>query len=125
MAETAVFAGSGAVLFKIGENYDTTAWTGPSGEIFRNFAAGQAEALINTLTRNNWSDVYATLNDDVKKLLEEAAACWTAVDFITYNMAGYTSRNEAEDMINILWAKFNYIIDVLKDQKAVTYVAGG
>jgi len=120
MAETAIFAGSGAVLFKIGENYDATGWT----EANRNFVAGQAEALINTITRTNYSDSYATLNVDVQKMLEEAAACWAAIDFISYNMAGYTSRVEAEDMINILWAKFNLITDILKDQKSVTYVSG-
>lgn len=120
MAETAVFCVSGALAIKIGENVDATGYT----EANRNIAAAQAESLINVMTRYNWSDNYSGLNADVKKILEEAAACWAAIDFIIYNTAGYTDRVEAEDLINVNWAKFNFLINVLKDQKAVTYTNG-
>lgn len=120
MADTSNFVVSGAVAIKCGAGVSATALT----EANRNIAAAQAEAFINTVTRNNWSDDYASLNADVKYLLEEAAACWIAIDMIGYDMSGYTTRYEAESMINILWAKFWRIIDVLKDQKAVTYING-
>jgi hypothetical protein len=120
MAETATFCLSGAIAIKAGANVDTGGYT----EANRNIAAYQAEGLINVLTRHNWTDAYSGLNQDVKAILEEAAACWAAIDFISYDMSGYTSRTEAELMINVNWAKFWKLIEILKDQKAVTYTVG-
>jgi len=120
MADTGIFCTSGALLLKVGENYDATGFTLPN----TNQAIAQAESVINAVCRYNFSDSYAGLNIDVKKLLEEAAACWASIDFISFNMAGYTSRVEAEDMISILWAKFWKIIEILRDQKVVTFING-
>jgi len=82
------------------------------------------ESFINTATRTNYSDSYASLNADVKRILSEAASNLVAIYGISYDMSGYTSRIEAEDMINILWSRFNQCIAMLMDQKSVTYING-
>jgi hypothetical protein len=120
MAHTGIFATKVDIDTKVGELVDTTGYT----ETAINLACLRAESVINCISRKNWSDLYATLNADVKYILTEASSCWVAIDFISYNMAGYTSRIEAEDMINVLWAKFNKCVQLLQDQRVVTFVAG-
>jgi hypothetical protein len=39
-------------------------------------------------------------------------------------MAGYSSRIEAEDMINLQWAKFNKLLAMLQGQDKVSWMAG-
>lgn len=117
---TGIFAAKADIDTKVGELVDATGYT----EAAINLACLRAEGVINAVTRKNWSDAFATLNADVKGILTEAEACFAAMDFIAYNMVGYTSRLEAEDMINVLWAKFEYCIAVLKDIKTQTFMLG-
>lgn len=120
MAHTGIFATKAEIDVKVGENVDATGYT----EANINASCLQAEAYINVACRYNFSDNYAGLNADVQGILSEAAACWVAVDFISYNMAGYTSRIEAEDMINLQWAKFNRCISLLMGKKHETFMKG-
>lgn len=118
MAHEGIFATKAEIDVKVGENVATAGYT----ETNINNACLQSESYINALTRYNFSDDFAGMNADVKHILSEASACWVAIDFISYNMAVYTSRIEAEDMINILWAKFNRCLVLLMDQKVVTFM---
>ena len=120
MAHTGIFCTKIEIDVKVGENVDATGYT----EANINNSCAQAESFINVQCHYNFSDSYASENADVKRLLSEAAACWVAVDYIAYNMAGYTSRIEAEDMINLQWAKFNKCIALLKEQSNVNYLKG-
>ena len=97
MAHTGIFATSDEILVKAGENYDTSIT-----EARINALCTQVESLINCICRYNYSDNYAGLNADVKGLLSEVASDLVAIYIISFNMSGYTSRTEAEDMINIL-----------------------
>ncbi len=63
----------------------------------------RAESIINCLTRKNWSDIFtAGLNIDVKQILSDFCSSFVAIEAITYDMSGYTSRGEAESMITVL-----------------------
>ena len=126
---TTTFCVSGMVLAKAGENVDATLATVSNttkvgDDYFIDIWITEAESYINVLTRNNYTDSYATLNVDTKKILQEASSNLAAIYAIQWNMAGYTSRIEAEDMINILWARFKQCIKLLEDQKAVTFLNG-
>ena len=77
----------------------------------------QAESVINVATRFNWSDAYAGLNADVKGILKEAASNLAAIYVISYDMSGFTSRIEAEDMINVLRDGFLRNLSLLRDVK--------
>lgn len=118
MAHTGIFATKAEIDLKVGENVDATGYT----EANINAACKQSESFINSICRYNFSDAFTSLNTDIKYILSEASACWVAMDFIAYNMSGYTSIIEAEDMINILWAKFWKMIEILQDQKTITYM---
>jgi len=84
----------------------------------------RAESEINCICRFNFSDVYATLNVDVKHLLGEFCSSFVAIEAISYDMSGYTSRVEAEDMINVLRDGMLRAMSILRDQKMVTFING-
>lgn len=118
MAHTGIFATAAECASKAGENVDSTGWV----EANINQWCAEAESFINCVCRYNFSDTYASLNADVKKILTEAASNLTAIYGIKYNMAGFTTIGEAENMINILWARFQQCMEVLKDQNVVKFM---
>lgn len=120
MSHTGIFATAAECASKAGENVDDTGWT----EANINQWCSEAESFINILCDNNFSDTYATTNADVKKILTEACSNLVGIYGIIFNMFGYTSRIEAEDMINVLWARFTQCIEVLKDPSSVTFMKG-
>jgi len=118
MAYTGIFATEAELDAKAGENVDSTGWT----EANKNAWISQAESYINCTARNNFSDNYSGLDADVKRILSEAASNLTAIYGIQFNMAGYSSRIEAEDMINLLFARFIQCIDVLTDDRTQKFM---
>lgn len=119
MAHTGIFATSDEILVKAGENYDTSIT-----EARINALCLQAESEINCASRYNWSDAYAGLNADVKGVLSMAESNLVAMYIVSYNMAGYTSRTEAEDIINVLRDGYLRAIAILKDIKVQTFIVG-
>ena len=90
------FIVSGAAVAKAGANVSSditdAQWT--------TWISG-AENFINVHSRYNWSDDYSTLNDDVKNVLADVASSLVAINAITYDMSGYTSRSEAQTMLDV------------------------
>ena len=72
------------------------------------------EAFLCVLVKYDIVTNWASLNAIYKLIFSEYACRMIAIEGIKYNMAGYTSRIEAEDMINIHWARCKQIIEVLK-----------
>ena len=122
MAHTGIFATSNECITKAGKNYASGAGEIEEAEI--NEFCAQVESLINCITRYNWSDAYAGLNADVKGLLAEVASNLVAIYMIQYDMSGYTSRVEAEDMINILRDGALRGLALLRDQKVKAFISG-
>ncbi len=91
MTHTGIFATAAECISKAGENVDITGWV----EANINQWCAEAESFINCLSRYNWSDGYAGLNVDVKKILTEAESNLVAMYGISYNMSGFTTRIEA------------------------------
>ncbi len=119
MAHTGIFATSDEILVRAGENYDTSVTESRINDL-----AAQSESEINAVTRYNWSDAYSTLNADVKRLLSVASACHCAIAIIAFNMAGYTSRTEAEDLINVNRDTYLRIASMLRDKKTRDFLLG-
>lgn len=117
-----VMTTSGAVMVKAGANATQTMVGGIDNGLERIISG--AECFLNVLTRTNYTDTFPVLNTDVKYLLDEAVSNLSAIYVITYDMSGFTSRIEAEDMINVLWARFQMIIDLIRDQKSVDFING-
>ena len=82
------------------------------------------EAGINARTRYNWSDAYSALNADVKYLLMQTAAAKCAMVVIMNDMSGFSSRVEAETMLDFLRDIYELNIKALEDLKVRDFVVG-
>lgn len=111
MADTGIFATTAEVQYKVGANANTTA----NAETYINSFMTQAESYINVITNYNWSDVYSSLNVDVKGILKEAASNIAATYVINYDLTGFFSESEAQLRINYLWARAEKCIQFLKE----------
>jgi len=120
MADTGIFATTAEVQRKTGAGASATS----NVEAYINDYMTQVESFINTVTRYNWSDNYSTLNADVKGILKEVASNLAAIYVIIYDMSGYTSRVEAEDMINVLRDAALRGLALLRDKKTQDFMTG-
>ena len=88
----------------------------------------QAESIINVLCRKVFAStiaLFAALPASTRYILTAATTDLAAIWAIEYDMSGFTSRVEAEDMINILRDDFLRNLSVLRDSKAQDFLAKG
>lgn len=117
MADTGIFATTAEIGYKAGAGKSTVS----SAEAYTNSFIAQAESFINVRTLYNWSDRYAGLNADVKGVLKEAGSSLAAIYVINYDMSGFTSRQEALVMVNILWARVEECLKILEREANRTF----
>jgi len=118
MAHTGVFATKAEIDIKVGEQVDATGYT----EANINLACKQSEAFACVFLKYDFVTNWATVKAVEKILLSEFSACWVALDFIAYNMSGYGSRIEAENLINVHSQKINKILNLLSERASVDFV---
>lgn len=109
MAFTGTIVTEAEMQFFAGENVDATG----DVEANHNFLAGYAEAYLSSLVKYDIVTNWGTLNATYKILFSEYAARLSAMALITFNMAGYTSRIEAEDMLSVHNSRLNKIQKLL------------
>lgn len=119
MAWTGTLCSEDEVDSKAGENVSASVT-----QDMKNDWIKQIESFVNCSCRFNFTDAYASLEDEVKRILSEVTSCVVAAYAISYDMSGYTSRIEAENMINFLMFRYRQGMEILKDQKTVTYIKG-
>ena len=108
---------SGAALLKAGANVSTAFIEADYTQLIN-----QAESLINVDTRFNWTDVYSTLDVDLKYILEDVCSSLAAMSLINYDTSGYTTRGEALTMLDVLDDKANKGLKILQDIKAQDFI---
>lgn len=118
MADTGIFATTAEIGYKAGANKSPVS----SAEAYTNSFIAQAESYINARTLYNWSDAYGTLNADVKGILKDAGSSLAAIYVINYDMSGFTSRQEALIMVNLLWARVDECCKILEKEANRTFV---
>lgn len=118
MAYTGTIVTVEEMQFYAGENVDTT------GDIEdnHNTLAKQAEAYLSNLVKydivTNWNEL-STL---YRPLFTEWAARFGAIGLIAFNMGGYTSRIEAEDLINIHIFRMQQIEKILEEASIKSFL---
>ncbi len=80
-----------------------------------NLWADDAEGDINARTRRDW--VTNPPNAATSGILSIIQAKMVAMDIINYNMGGYTSRAEAQTMLNVLDNDIDKRINELRKQE--------
>lgn len=120
MADTGIFATTAEVERKAGAKASATS----KAEAYVNDYMTQVEAFINSTARFNFSDAYSGLNVDTKGTLKEISSNLAAIYVIQYDMSGFTSRVEAEDMINTLRDAALRGLSILRDKKVQDFING-
>ena len=118
MADDGIWTKNADIQAKAGTGANVTAKAVAATDVY----VLEVEALVNVLTRFNWSDVYATLNVDVRDILKEVTANICAIYVIQWDMSGFTSRIEAEDMVNILRDAALRGLSILRDKKNQDFI---
>jgi len=113
MAYTANIVTVAEMQFYAGENVDATGDVEANHIILQDHAEGYLSCLLKyELSIANWG----LLNSTIKEIITEWAARFAANALIKYNMSGYTTILEAEDMLNLNLYRMKQIEDLLKIQ---------
>jgi len=80
------------------------------------------EAFLCNLVKYDIVTNWASLNAIYKLMFSEYACRAIAIEAIKYDMSGYTSRSEAENMINILIYRMNEIQKLLNEASVLDFV---
>ena len=120
MADAGQFAKDADILLRVGTNASSTV----KAAGFFDTIIVDAEAIINASSRFDWKaeDTTSTLNSSVRGLLIDAGACLAAIEGVIFDMSTYTSRVEAEDIINVLRDRYLMIISILRDKKVQEFM---
>lgn len=122
MVEEGTLCGQTDVAKKAGANASATS----VAEDYTNVYILLAEAQLSASARYDWVTNYASVSAIGKEILRDAASSYAAVQVINYDMSGFTSRQEALVMLNILWAGFQKCIALLeKDNKYKEFILSG
>ena len=101
--------------FMAGENVDATGDVTANHQFLHDMAAGYLSALL----QDDVIAGYGNYKSVTKQILNEWAARFAGTQLIAFNMAGYTSRVEAENMINIHLFRMREIQKELKEGSAL------
>lgn len=106
---------SGSAIAKGGANANSTIIA--SGSTLAMWS-DEAEGNIVMVTRRDWVGSYASVNTYVKNALSDCCSSMIAKQIISYDMSGYTSRAEAQTMLNVQDDVVSDKIKALKDFKS-------
>jgi hypothetical protein len=121
MGDEGTFCTTAEVERKAGASCSATS----KAEGYTNQYVQEAEGLICAAARYDFVTNYASLSTIGKEMLRELASCLAAIYVISYDMSGFTTRSEAEDMINILRDAALRGLSLLRDKKVVDFIIGG
>ena len=117
MADTGIFATTAEVQRKVHVNASATS----NVEAFINQFMTEAEALINTTTTFNWSDIYTTLNVDVQGILKMAASEMAALKVEALDLDAI-GRSTAIASANSHLFFYNMAIRELKEKNTQDFI---
>lgn len=101
---------SGACIAKAGLNANV------SGALLQRWS-DEAEGSLSTIGRYDWVANYGTIGANFKPILDDAASDMVAMKIINYDMSGFTSRLEAQTMLDVIRDNLVRNLDALKDDK--------
>ena len=113
------FCTSGAAIAKAGANANSTITA--SGTQLAIWSE-DAEATMCAISRIDLVTGYASLTANGKQILSDATSSFIAINLINYDMSGYTSRYEAETMMDVLRDSALRGMSLIKDQNVNKYL---
>ena len=123
MADVGIWTKNADIVARAGIDVNATSVATAATDVY----VLDVEALINSMTRFNWSDAVTTgLNADVEGILREASACLCAVYVVQSDFTGTGSRLriEFEDRVNVLRDRALFAIAILRDKQVQKFIQG-
>lgn len=116
MAYIAVIVTVAEMQFMAGENVDAT------GDVEANhiMLQDQAEGFLSALLNDDVATNFGSYDTTTKLIITEWAARNAGMQLILFNPAGYTSRIEAEDMVNVHLFRLKQIETLLDKARTKT-----
>ena len=111
-----IYADATIMAMKAGANVNSTA----VGATYTLAFGNVAESCINLESGYDWCQwytAYAATYPHVANILVDAATSLGAIYIINYDMSGFTNIQEAVSRQNVLWARYDKCMALLKDQK--------
>jgi len=121
MAEEGTLCINADVAKFAGSNASTTA----NVEAYTNVYIKQAEAFVCASARYDYVTNYASVSTIGKELLRNVTSAYAAVMVIEYDMSGYSSKEEAQTMLEFCWNTAVEGINLLRDEKYRQFVLTG
>ena len=121
MAYTGVLVTLSGIKILAGENVDAT---GMDDEHAVNLLVSMAEQNASLLGKYDFVANVGTLTALGKEVLAEYCGRSVAMSLIAFNTAGFSSLQEAEDMINIHLYRIRNIEKLISDQNYVKQITG-
>lgn len=121
MVEAGTLCGQTDVAKKAGANASATS----VAEAYTNVYIKEAEGLLSAVSRYDWVTNYASVSTIGKEILRDAVASYAAVKVLNYDMSGFTSRQEALIMVNILWACWTETFKLMKENNYRDFILTG
>lgn len=118
MAET--LCDSAAVKLKAGANVSASLTATQYTQLIN-----QAEAFLSVNGKYDFVDNYSSVDTNMKLFLNDAASSYAALGAINYDMSGYTSRTEAQVMLDVNYSKVVEAVNLLRDAKYQNFVITG
>lgn len=111
---------SGSAITKAGANVSTTITNYGTQKTAMDKFSDEAEGYIVQQTHIDWRADYSNLAADIQNALSNVCSSLVAIQFITYDMSGYTRLGEAVTMLNIHDQVARDGVVFLKDFKKAT-----
>ncbi len=102
MTDFGIWTSNAMIQAKAGASANATAKAISATDVY----VLDVEAYVNVYTGYNWSDAYGTgtsLNADVQGILHDVTSALCAMYVIQWDMSGFTSRAEAQTMLDVLY----------------------
>ena len=121
MADFGIYTKNADIQARAGVNANSTSKATAATDIY----VLNIEAMINVRTRKDWSAAFTSgLDASVAGFLTHVGACWCAMLVISSDMSGYTSRSEAQTMLDFLNNEVNKGLSFLKEKGMETFILG-
>ena len=124
MPDLGIYCLNASIVARAGSGVNATAILTTSTDKF----VLDVENTINVMTRKVWAvDVaaFAALSAGVRAILTDAAASLCTIYTVMWDMSGYSSRGEAQTIIDVCRDSFVRDVEILKDLKNQTFVDAG
>lgn len=121
MAEAGTLCINADVEKKAGASASSTA----DAEAYTNVFIKQVEGYICTMAKYDFVTNYSSLSTIGKEFLRNLASSYTAVLVINYEMSGYTSRTEAQTMLDVNYSIVTEGMNLVSDENFVEFIKTG